>query len=113
MHKKIVQILRPIQCFGPSLDVAVLGLGSIVSSLGSVAEDLAEGVNNVYEDYTAAKEAQKPYKFMDSVRSFGSTFAGSEVSKSLVTRPSAAMKALTADYGGLHPRLELKGGGGE
>jgi hypothetical protein len=30
-----------------------------------VAEDLAEGANNVYEDYIAAKEAKKPYKFMD------------------------------------------------
>jgi hypothetical protein len=109
MYKKIVQILRLIQRFGPSFDVAVPGLGSIVSSLGSVVEDLAEGANNVYEDYTATKEAQKPYKFMDGVRSCGSTFAGSEVPKSLVTRPSAAMKALTADYGGLHPRLQLKG----
>jgi hypothetical protein len=99
MHKKIIQILRLIQRFGPSLDVAVLGLGSIVSSLSSVAEDLAEGANNVYEDYTTAKEAQKPYKFMDGVRSFGSTFAGSEVPKGLVMRPLATMKALTADYG--------------
>jgi hypothetical protein len=98
MHKKIVQILRLIQRFGPSLDVAVPGLGSIVSSLCSVAEDLAEGANNVYEDYTAAKDAQKPYKFMDGVRSFGSTFAGSEVPKCLVTRSSAAMKVLTTDY---------------
>jgi hypothetical protein len=111
MHKKIVQILRLIQRFGPSLDVAVPGLGSIMSSLGFEAGDLAKDTNNVYENYTTAKEDQKPYKFMDGVKSFGSTFAGSEVPKSLVTRPSAAMKALTADYGGLHLRLELKGGG--
>jgi hypothetical protein len=88
--------------------MAIPGLGTIVSSLGSVGDDLMEGANNVYQDYQEAKKSDKKYGFLDEVRPFGKTYADAEIPVSMVRRPSAAMKNLTKSHGNLHPRLQLK-----
>jgi hypothetical protein len=108
IQKKITQLLKLIQQFGPTLNVAIPGLGTIVSSLGSVGEDLMEGANNVYQDYQEAKKSEQKYGFFDGVKSFAKTYADAEIPVSMVRRPSAAMKNLTKSYGNLHPRLQLK-----
>jgi hypothetical protein len=77
----------------PLLSKFVPGLGESVGAISEVGGNTADGINNVYEDYTESKSNKRDYGFMDGVRSF--------------TKPSA-MKKLTKDYGGLHPRLKLK-----
>jgi hypothetical protein len=86
-------ILSVIQNYAPLLSKFVPGLGETVGMLSEVGGNVADGINNVYEDYTEAKSNKKNYGFMDGVRSF--------------TKPSV-MKKLTKDYGGLHPRVKLK-----
>jgi hypothetical protein len=93
VHKKIKQLLNVIQQYAPLLSKFVPGLGETVSAISEVGGGVADGINNVYEDYTEAKSKKNRYGIMDGVRSF--------------VRPSA-MKKLTKDYGGLHPRLKLK-----
>jgi hypothetical protein len=61
--------------------------------ISKVGGNVADGINNIYEDYTESKSNKRKYSLMDGVRSF--------------TR-SSAMKKLTKDYEGLHPRLKLK-----
>jgi hypothetical protein len=92
IKKKITQLLRLIQQFSPTLNVAVPGLGTIISSLGSVGEDLMEGVNNVYQDYQEAEKSEKKYGIIDGVRSFAKTYTDVEVQISIVRRSSAANK---------------------
>jgi hypothetical protein len=109
IQKKITQLLKIIQRFGPVLDTIVPGLGGLVGTLGSIGEDLTEGANNVYEDYQVAKKAGKKYSLGDGLRSFAGTFNPiPEAPTSMVKRPSAAMRSLTKSYGDLHPRLSLK-----
>jgi hypothetical protein len=93
IHKKVKLLLSVIQNYAPLLSKFVPGLGETVGMLSEVGDSVADGINNVYEDYTEARSNKKNYGFMDGVRSF--------------TRPSA-MKKLTQDYGGLHPRVKLK-----
>ena len=92
IYKKVKQLLNVIQTYAPILSKFVPGLGETVEMISSVGDKVADGVNNVYEDYTESKSKNRKYNFMDGIRSF--------------TRPSA-MKKLTKDYGGLHPRLKL------
>jgi hypothetical protein len=92
IHKKVKQLLNLIQQYAPLLSKFVPGLGETVGAI-SVGENIADGINNVYEDYTDVKSKKNKYGFMDGVRSF--------------TRPSA-IKKLTKDYGTLHPRTKLK-----
>jgi hypothetical protein len=68
-------------------------LGETVEAISEVGGNIVDGINNVYEDCAESKTNKRNYGFVDGVRSF--------------TRPSA-MKKLTKDYGGLHPRLKLK-----
>jgi hypothetical protein len=82
-----------IQQYAPLLSKFVPGLGEIIGMLNEVSGSIADGINNVYEDYTESKSNKKRYGLMDGVRSF--------------TRPSV-VKKLTKDYGGLHPRVKLK-----
>jgi hypothetical protein len=93
IHKKIKQLLNVIQQYAPLLSKFVPGLGETVGMLSDVGSSIADGINNVYEDYSEARLNKKRYGMMDMVRSF--------------TRPSA-VKKLTKDYGGLHPRIKLK-----
>jgi hypothetical protein len=93
IHKKVKQLLSVIKNYAPLLSKFVPGLGETIGMLSEVGGLVADGINNVYEDYTAAQSNKKNYKFINSVRSF--------------TRPNA-MKKLTQDYGGLHPRVKLK-----
>jgi uncharacterized phage infection (PIP) family protein YhgE len=84
IHKKVKQLLNVIQNYAPLLSKFVPGLGDTVGMLSEVGGSVADGINNVYEDYTEAKSNWQNYGFMDGVRSF--------------TKPSA-MKKLTKDYG--------------
>jgi hypothetical protein len=93
IHKKVKQLLNVIQNYAPLLSKFVLGSGETVGMLSEVGSLVEDGINNVYSDYSEARSNKKRYCLMDGVRSF--------------TRPSA-MKKLTKDYGGLHPRLKLK-----
>jgi hypothetical protein len=93
IHKKIKQLLSVIQNYAPLQSKFVPGLGETVGMFSEVGCSVANGINNVYEDYTESRAKKKNYRFMDGVRSF--------------TRPSA-MKKLTQDYGGLYPRVKLK-----
>jgi hypothetical protein len=82
-----------IQQYTPLLSKFVPGLGETVRAISEVGGNIADGINNVYEDYTDTKSKKNEYCLMDCVRSF--------------TRPSA-IKKLTKDYGTLHPRIKLK-----
>ena len=93
IYKKVKQLLNVIQTYAPLLSKFVPGLGETVEAISGVGENIADGINNVYEDYTESKSNKRNYGFMDGVRSF--------------TRPSA-VKKLTKDYGTLHPRIKLK-----
>jgi hypothetical protein len=64
-----------------------------VESVSGVGENIVDGINNVYEDYTKSKSNKREYGLIDGVRSF--------------TRPSA-LKKLTKDYSELPPRVKLK-----
>jgi hypothetical protein len=77
----------------PLLSKFVPGLGETVGAISGVGENIADGINNVYEDYTESKSNKRKYGIMDEIRSF--------------SRPSA-IKKLTKDYGTLHPRIKLK-----
>jgi hypothetical protein len=94
IYKKIKQILKMIQTYAPLIDKFAPGIGALVGSTAQLTDNITDGINNVYEDYSEAKNSGQEYGFRDGLSSFG--------------RPSAAMKTLTKSYGGLHPRLQLK-----
>jgi hypothetical protein len=54
IHKKIKKLLDIIQTYSPFLSAFVPGLGEIVGSLSELGKDVADGVNNIYEDYSTA-----------------------------------------------------------
>jgi hypothetical protein len=93
IHKKVKQLLNEIQQYAPLLSKFVLGLGETVGMLSEVGGSVADGINNVYKDYTESKSNKRKYGLMDGVRSF--------------TRPNT-VKKLTKDYGGFQPRIRLK-----
>jgi phage-related protein len=109
IYKKIKKILSIVQQYAPILDKFVPGVGTLVKSVAQVGDGIADGVNNVYEDYTSAKKSGSKYGFFDGVKSFGRA-AGSiaESGVSSVKNIQPAMKTLTRTYGQLHPRLKLK-----
>jgi hypothetical protein len=94
IYRKIKQILEVVKKYSPFLDNVAPGLGTLVGSAASLADSVADGVNNVYDDYTEAKKSGKKYGLIDGVKSFA--------------RPPAAVNSLTRSYCGLHPRLKLK-----
>jgi hypothetical protein len=93
IHKKVKQLLNVIQKYAPLLSKFVPGLEETVGAISEVGENIADGINNVYEDYTDTKFNRRNYCVMDGFRSFA--------------RPTA-IKSLTKEYGGLHPRVKLK-----
>jgi hypothetical protein len=82
-----------MQQYAPLLSKFVPGLGEAIGILSDIGSLVADGINNVYEDYTESKSNKKRYGLMDGVRSF--------------TR-QGAVKKLTKDYGGLYLRVKLK-----
>jgi hypothetical protein len=70
IHKKVKKLLSIIQKYSPILSAFVPGLGEVVGSLSELGEDVADGVNNVYDDYSIAKNDSKIYNFGDGIRSF-------------------------------------------
>ena len=107
IYKKVKQILNMIRTYAPILNKIAPGIAPLILPLTSVTETIADGVNNVYEDYGAAKKKSEKYGFFDGVKSF----LDPERVTSLALPPSTdtAMKSLTKSYGGIHPRLNLKG----
>jgi hypothetical protein len=43
-------------------------LGEIVEAINEVGGNIADGINNLYEDYTDAKSKRNKYGFIDGVR---------------------------------------------
>jgi hypothetical protein len=113
IYRKIKQILNAVQQYAPILDKFAPGVGALVGSVAALGDDITDGVNNVYEDYSEAKKSGGEYGFLDGVKSFARP-AVNGGAQSLPwaakppNRPTAAMKSLTKSYGGLHPRLKLK-----
>jgi hypothetical protein len=92
-----------IQQYAPLLSKFVPGLRETVGAISEVGGNIADGINNVYDDYTESKYNKRNYGFMDGVRSFTRPGASPQS-----TSLPSAMKKMTKDYGGLHPRLKLK-----
>jgi hypothetical protein len=59
----------------------------------------------VYDDYQVSKKGGKKYGVLDGLKSFTRKSSKNKV-------PQGAMMNLTSDYGSVHPRLMLTGGGG-
>jgi hypothetical protein len=121
IHKKVKKLLGIIQKYSPILSAFVPGLGEVVGLLSELGEDVADGVNNVHEDYSMAKNDSKKYNFGDGIRSFlrngarcpSSPFGAKPKGLPKITHQNSAgldgaVKTLTKDYGELHPRLKLK-----
>jgi phage-related minor tail protein len=70
IHKKIKQLLKVVQQYAPLLSKFVPGLGEIVESVSGVGENIVDGINNVYSDYSDAKSNKRNYGLMDGVRYF-------------------------------------------
>jgi hypothetical protein len=98
IYRKVKQLLQLVQDISPYINKIAPGVGTLVGAGASLGESVADGANNVYEDYQAAKKAKMKYGIEDGLRSFGR--------KSAISR-------LTKAYGGLHPRLQLKSSGEE
>jgi hypothetical protein len=108
IHRKVTQLLKFIQKYAPVLNNVIPGLGSIIKTGASIGEGMANGVNNVYNDYQDAKKKGTKYKILDGIKSFVSPAAQKSDISSKVIRPPAAMTSLTKTYGDLHPRVKLK-----
>jgi hypothetical protein len=93
IYRKAKQLIKLIQQYAPFLDKIVPGLGVSVGSVAGIADNVADGINNVYEDYDVAQKKKENYGLSQGLRSF--------------FKPSVT-NTLTKDYGGLHPRLKLK-----
>jgi hypothetical protein len=65
IHKKIKQLLNVVQQYAPLLSKYVPGLGEIIGSVSGVGENIVDGINNVYEDYTESKSNKRDYGLMD------------------------------------------------
>jgi hypothetical protein len=98
IYRKAKQLIKFIQQYSPFLDNIVPGASSVVGGLAGLADDITDGINNVYEDYGTFKKS-------DSGK-----YGLSRGLKTFFSRPTAA-NTLTKEYGGLHPRLKLKSGG--
>jgi hypothetical protein len=83
IHKKIKQLLNVIQQYAPLLSKFVPVLGEIVESVSGVGENIVDGINNVYEDYTKSKSNKREYDFMDGVRSFSRPSAVKKINEGL------------------------------
>jgi hypothetical protein len=70
IHNKVKQLLNVIQQYAPLLSKIVPGLGETVEAISEVGGNIADGINNVYEDYTESKSNKQKYGFTDGVRSF-------------------------------------------
>jgi hypothetical protein len=101
IYKKVKQLLQFIQDYAPYLDRFAPGMGSLIGATGSLGETIADGVNNVYDDYHEALKTGGSYGLGEGIRSFARPAAA-------VKRTPTAVSKLTKAYGGLHPRLKLK-----
>jgi hypothetical protein len=105
IFRKVKQILKFVQQYAPYLDQVVPGLGNSIKSVASIADNIADGSNAVYDDYQSVKNDGGTYNFKRGLNTFFKPTA-----KKLEEIPSAptATNILTKGYGGVHPRLELK-----
>jgi hypothetical protein len=99
IYRKVKQVLQLLQDMAPYIDRFAPGIGSLVGAGANIGETVADGVNNVYEDYHTARKSGEEYGFGEGLRSFARPTA---------KRMPTAVSKLTKSYGGLHPRLKLK-----
>jgi hypothetical protein len=91
IHRKVKQLLQVIEKYSPLFSNFIPGLGNLVGSVSELGEEIADGVNNVYNDYNRAQKNKRSYNFLDGVKSF-------------VKRP----KDLTSSLSDNHTRIKLK-----
>jgi hypothetical protein len=110
INRKVIQLAKLLQKYSPILDEVAPGLGTLVGSVAGIGETIADGVNNVYENYTRAKRKGKKYNFTDGVESFMRPSAASSEAalKPNTSVAPSVVNSLSKSYGGLHPRLKLK-----
>jgi hypothetical protein len=94
--RKIMQVLKTVR--GPVLKFLTPLVNSFAPGAGELvaqgANQIIDRSSNTLDAYELAQEAGKQFKASDAARAF---FA-----------PLGAATSKTKDYGGLHPRLELK-----
>jgi hypothetical protein len=100
IYRKAKQLIKFIRQYSPFLDNVAPGASSVVGGLAGIADNITDGINNVYEDYNTVKKSGENQRY--------------SLGRGLKTffKPSIT-NTLTKDYGGLHPRLKLKSGDGE
>jgi hypothetical protein len=110
--RKIMQIIKTAR--GPVLKLLAPLMNSFAPGVGDLvakgANEVIDRSSNTLDAYEAAQEAGEDFKFHDGVKAFFGD--GPPPSKGRDTEffgaPPGAMKTKTKDYGGLHPRLQLK-----
>jgi hypothetical protein len=94
--RKALQLIKSVR--GPALKYLAPMLDAVIPGLGQIAtvgaNQVIDRVSNVYDEYETAKESGQKYGFRDAVKTF--------------IAPQNAVLSKTSEYGGLHPRLELK-----
>jgi hypothetical protein len=94
--RKAFQLIKSVR--GPALKYLTPLLDAIIPGLGQVASvganEVIDRASNVYDEYEKAKDTGQNYGFRDAVKTF--------------IAPQNAVLSKTSEYGGLHPRLELK-----
>jgi hypothetical protein len=70
IHKKVKQLLNVIQQYTPLLLKFVSGLSETVEAISGVGENIVDGINNDYQNYTKSKSNKREYVLMDGVKSF-------------------------------------------
>jgi hypothetical protein len=95
--RKIMQVLKTVR--GPVLKFITPLINSFAPGAGEIvaagANQIIDRSSNTLDAYEAVTGGGKRFRFSDGVKAF---FA-----------PSGAVSTKTKDYGGLHPRIELKG----
>jgi hypothetical protein len=94
--RKIMQVIKSVRgpvlkFITPLLNTFAPGVGDIVSKGANEIIDRSSVTLDAYEE---AKDAGRKFTFLDGIK----TFVGG----------GGAASTKTKDYGGLHPRLELK-----
>jgi hypothetical protein len=94
--RKIMQVLKTVR--GPVLKFLTPLINSFAPGAGEIvasgANQIIDRSSNTLDAYEAAQDAGQKFTFVDGVK----TFLGG----------GGAASTKTKDYGGLHPRLELK-----
>jgi hypothetical protein len=105
--RKMLQVLKSIR--GPALKYFTPVLDAVMPGLGSVANVVAtEGLDrasDTWDAYESAKESGQSFGVRDAFRTFTAPRAAAKPAPLL-----GAVQTKSSDYGGIHPRLQLKSG---